>query len=117
MNGHKVIPHPIPVPDNSDFPIQNIPFGIFSPKSSTTSTELESNADQRRKRACTIVGDNIVDLAILEQAGYFREVFALGSPGGGEGIFNQVSASSHGKHFPVKLCISESATGGMALKS
>lgn len=47
----------IEVPAGSDFPIQNIPFGIFSLGNST-------------KRIGTIIGDTVIDLAELEVLGY-----------------------------------------------
>jgi hypothetical protein len=114
MNGHKTIhvSHPIAVPSNSDFPIQNIPFGIFSPKfpSDSSSNLPDAGQDQRRKRACTIIGDHVVDLAVLEAADCFREVFAAANSGGAEGIFSQVSKPSpvtlsllnFGSLFPTK---------------
>jgi fumarylacetoacetase len=50
----------IEVPSGSDFPIQNIPFGIFKTKN------LEP-------RAATIIGDTVIDLSILNDLGYFKE--------------------------------------------
>ncbi len=49
----------ISVPEGSDFPIQNIPFGIFSTKEKTA-------------RAATILGDTVIDLAVLEELGYLN---------------------------------------------
>ncbi len=49
----------IEVPANSDFPIQNIPFGIFS-------------VANNRKRVGTIIGDTVIDLAELEVLGYLE---------------------------------------------
>ncbi|MFT4754692.1 MAG: fumarylacetoacetase [Salibacteraceae bacterium] len=51
----------IKVPVNSDFPIQNIPFGIFS----TT---------EKSKRVATIIGDTLIDLATLEELGYLNNL-------------------------------------------
>jgi fumarylacetoacetase len=45
----------IDVPANSDFPIQNIPFGIFS-------------ASAREARPCTRIGDTVIDLRVLADA-------------------------------------------------
>lgn len=50
----------IEVPQGSDFPIQNIPFGIFS----TEDTE---------PRAATRIGDTVIDLYQLALAGYFKD--------------------------------------------
>lgn len=46
----------VDVPAGSDFPIQNIPFGIFS-------------ANGRAPRPCTRLGDTVVDLHVLCEAG------------------------------------------------
>lgn len=51
----------IPVPENSDFPIQNIPFGIFSTSS-------------KSKRAGIAIGDQVLDLFELASAGLLNQV-------------------------------------------
>ncbi|MCS6796377.1 MAG: fumarylacetoacetase [Raineya sp.] len=51
----------IKVPKNSDFPIQNIPFGIFSYQGGTP-------------RACTRIGDTVIDLSVLVEQGYFDKL-------------------------------------------
>ena len=48
----------IEVPENSDFPIQNIPFGIIKPKG-------------MEPRPATRVGNTAIDLSVLCDAGYF----------------------------------------------
>lgn len=48
----------IEVPENSDFPIQNIPFGIFKTKKSEA-------------RPATRIGDTVIDLSVLADFGYF----------------------------------------------
>ena len=55
----------IPYPETSPFPIQNLPYGIFQPGAL-------SNA-----RAGVAIGDQILDLSVLEDNGFFIE--ALGS--------------------------------------
>jgi fumarylacetoacetase len=59
----------IDVPPDSHFPIQNLPFGIFKPR------------DDGEARAGVAIGDCVLDLALLEQAGHFGEqrVFASDS--------------------------------------
>ena len=52
----------INVPENSDFPIQNIPFGIASP--------IGSNDG----RVVTRIGDTIIDISQLGELGYFNEL-------------------------------------------
>src|SRR5213083_392076 len=49
----------IDVPADSDFPLENLPFGVFQPK--------EGNS-----RVGVAIGDLIVDLSILEWLGHFR---------------------------------------------
>jgi len=62
----------IPVPEGSDFPIQNLPFGIYS---------LEG----REPRAATIIGETVIDLFALSVSGYLYntgispDVFRSGS--------------------------------------
>jgi fumarylacetoacetase len=58
----------------SDFPIQNLPFGIFRPKNRTN------------PRAGTRIGNRVIDLALIAERGYFahtgihdREVFSKSS--------------------------------------
>jgi fumarylacetoacetase len=51
----------VQVPKNSDFPIQNIPFGIFSYQGGTP-------------RACTRIGDTVIDLSVLVEQGYLNNL-------------------------------------------
>lgn len=50
----------VPVPKDSDFPIQNIPFGVFRPR-------VGGHA-----RVGTRIGDHVLDLAVLERHGLFK---------------------------------------------
>lgn len=50
------------VPENSDFPIQNIPFGIITPKSVNDG------------RVASRIGDYAIDLSQLGELGYFNEL-------------------------------------------
>ena len=56
----------IPVAESSPFPIQNLPYGIFTPNALS------------KPRAGVAIGDFILDLSILEANGFFNDVF--GSP-------------------------------------
>ena len=56
----------IDIPNDSDFTLQNCPFGVFSPANSTD------------RRCCTVVGNTIVDLSILEEAGVFDDFLPPG---------------------------------------
>lgn len=51
----------ISVPQDSDFPIQNIPFGVFQTQDETLS-------------CATRIGDTVIDLGALEQLGYFADL-------------------------------------------
>src|SRR5436190_885923 len=53
----------INVPRNSDFPIQNLPFGVFKPRG--------GNA-----RVGVAIGELILDLSVLEARGFFSDVVA-----------------------------------------
>src|SRR5947199_9305945 len=49
----------VEVSPDSDFPIQNLPFGVFQPK-------------QGRPRVGVAIGDLVVDLSVLEELGHFH---------------------------------------------
>ncbi|NNF19987.1 MAG: fumarylacetoacetase [Flavobacteriaceae bacterium] len=51
----------IPVPENSDFPIQNIPFGVFLTRDDVITIG-------------TRIGDHAIDLGSLHQLGYFKDI-------------------------------------------
>ena len=51
----------IEVDPNSDFPIQNLPFGIFKTQSSSP-------------RVGVAIGDQVLDLAILNKLGYLDDL-------------------------------------------
>ncbi len=51
----------INVPENSDFPIQNIPFGIVKPAS-------------KEPRPATRIGNTVIDLSVLTDLGFFDEI-------------------------------------------
>ena len=50
------------VKEGSDFPIQNIPFGIFKP------------FNRINPRAGTRIGDHVIDLAAIAEKGYFKDI-------------------------------------------
>jgi len=77
---NKTVSHPndpslrsfVPVDPSSDFPIQNLPYGVFS------------TADAPRPRVGVAIGEHVLDLAVLESEGLIDlapafEVFAKGS--------------------------------------
>ena len=51
----------INVPKDSDFPIQNIPFGIFK-------------TSNKSPRMATIIGDTVIDLQSMAEMGYFNDL-------------------------------------------
>ena len=51
----------LPVPENSDFPIQNIPFGVFLTRDDIITIG-------------TRIGDHAIDLGALHQLGYFEGI-------------------------------------------
>ncbi|KAI9249363.1 Fumarylacetoacetase [Helicostylum pulchrum] len=58
----------VSVSNNSDFPIQNIPFGIFS------------TSDKSTPRVGTAIGDKAVDLSEVAKAGLLDGVQGLDDP-------------------------------------
>ena len=67
----------IEVDSNNHFPIQNLPFGIF-----------KSNSNKDAPRAGVAIGNYVIDLAELEEAGLFNEISSE------KNIFNQSSLNS-----------------------
>src|SRR5881394_2050523 len=59
----------IEVPPDSDFPIQNLPYGIFRPRDGAAG-------------AGVAIGDLILDLSVLEERGFFSDVVAAARDGG-----------------------------------
>lgn len=53
----------LPVPEASDFSLQNLPYGVFSPTGRTT-----------RRRCATVIGETVLDLSLLEEAGLFDDI-------------------------------------------
>ncbi len=51
----------LPVPEDSDFPIQNIPFGVFLTRDDVITIG-------------TRIGDTAIDLGAMHQLGYFRDI-------------------------------------------
>jgi len=49
----------IDIPEGSDFPVQNLPFGVFAPSEGSP-------------RAGVAIGDHIIDLAFLQERGYLQ---------------------------------------------
>lgn len=60
----------IEVDPKSDFPIENIPFGVYK------------NTEDGSGHICTAIGDYVVDLKVLEERGFFSDL-------GNENVFNE----------------------------
>ena len=60
--------------EESHFPIQNLPYGVFS------------TDDKPEPRIGVAIGDYVLDLSILEEKGYFKEMIGVNNK-----IFNQPS--------------------------
>ena len=58
MNGDRMQSF-IDVPERSHFPIQNLPYGVFSPRSGG------------RRRVGVAIGQMVLDLSLLEERGFF----------------------------------------------
>jgi fumarylacetoacetase len=82
------------VPADSHFPIQNLPYGAFS------------TPDDRRARIGVAIGEAILDLAVLEQAGLLQDAT------GGRRVFDQPTVNAflalgHAAWSAVRMRISE----------
>jgi fumarylacetoacetase len=89
----------IEVDSNSDFPIQNIPFGIFA-------------MEGREPKPATRIGDTVIDLSVLADYGYFDD---LGIDDLGvfyQPILNPFIALGKGKTSAVRERLSELFTTG-----
>jgi fumarylacetoacetase len=51
----------VEIPHNNDFPIQNLPFGIYS-------------TDSSEPKPCVAIGDQLADLSVLEAKGFFSDL-------------------------------------------
>jgi len=60
------------VPSDTSFPITNLPFGVCSTTKGDASSPLVA-----QKRCVTILGDTIVDLGVLQDAGVFDRIDGL----------------------------------------
>lgn len=63
----------IKVTENSHFPIQNLPYGIFTP------------AKEENPRVGVAIGEYVLDLSIIEEAGYFKQIVDIQ----GKNVFHQ----------------------------
>jgi fumarylacetoacetase len=73
------------IPNNSDFSLNNIPFGVCS---------LTGEASSR-KRCVTAIGDKVIDLSILEDAGCFSDISNLSATVFSQPTLNAFLAHPH----------------------
>lgn len=84
----------IEVPSDSDFPIQNLPFGIIQ-------------TPNRAPRVATIIGQTVVDLAALAELGYFADVAGLDTAVFQQRYLNPFMAQGKTVTRAVRLRLSE----------
>ena len=84
----------VPVPEGSDFPIQNLPFGIFS------------HGDEH-KHVGVAIGDQILDITVLSRATTFLNSAGISSGLFGKGILNPVLALGRGPLRALREAISD----------
>ncbi len=92
----------IAVPENSDFPIQNLPYGIFS-------------TANRSPRPCTRVGNTVIDLQKVAELGYFDAITTDRSPFS-QPILNDFMDLGKSKTRQVRERLSELLREGGALE-
>jgi len=78
----------IDIPDDSDFSLANLPWGVFSV------THQNQNQNQA-PRCATILGDTVVDLSVLEDAGLFQDIRGLKANTLNQPTLNAFSLHSH----------------------
>ena len=87
---------------HADFPIQNLPLGIFS------------NAADSRPRAGVAIGDHILDLAAARQAGVFTGKVARATGLADAGTLNAVMALGSAARAAMRIRLSEVLLEGVA---
>ena len=78
----------IDIPPDSDFSLQNIPFGVCSFGSN-------GNDNTQRKKCVTAIGNKIVDLQLLQDAGVFSDIPNLSGT-----TFSQSTLNKYLQHDP-----------------
>jgi len=84
---------------HADFPIQNLPFGLFSPAGESP-------------RAGVAIGDEILDLAAARQAGWLTADAAPGIATAGQRALNDFMASGASQRRAIRLRVSEVLSEG-----
>lgn len=90
---------------DGDFPIQNLPFAVFRPRRAGTTF-----------RGGVAIGDQIVDLAAMSEAGIFRGDAAVAVRAGGESTLNPLMQLGPTKWQALRRALFESLVEGSALR-
>ena len=81
------------IPQDSDFSLQNIPFGVCSFRQEGNREGVQTGSS--RRRCVTAIGTKIVDLQVLEDAGIFRDIPNLSGS-----VFGQSTLNTFLEHDP-----------------
>lgn len=84
----------VPVPEGSDFPIQNLPLGVF-----------RRGDDQ--KHIGVAIGDSVLDITILSRGTDFLNDTGISSSLFGKGILNPILALGRGKLRALREAVSD----------
>ncbi len=84
----------VPVPEGSDFPIQNLPLGIFS-------------YQDEQKHVGVAIGDHVLDLTILSRGTEFLGGTGISSSLFGKGILNPIIALGREKMRALREAVSD----------
>lgn len=88
----------------TDFPIQNLPFAVFRRRSATGQADAF--------RGGVAIGDQIVDLAAVAQAGIFQGEAHAAAQAGGQDKLNALMALGHGAWGALRLALSRALREG-----
>ena len=80
----------LPVPQDSGFTLENLPFGCFARPEGSGESAAESSASGR-PRVGVRVGKHVVDLTALQQAGYLQDLPGPGSRAELQSCYQHVS--------------------------
>jgi fumarylacetoacetase len=84
----------VPVAEDSHFPIQNLPYGVFSRAGTAPHVGVA-------------IGDQILDLTVLEERGVLRSQSADGRPVFGKGSLNAFCALARPARVAIRFAVSK----------
>jgi fumarylacetoacetase len=85
----------VSVPPDSDFPIQNLPWGVFKP------------TEDAKARPGVAIGDHVLDLSVLHDAGLFRGAKYLDSTAFTKEVLNDFMAQDKAAWTEAREIISD----------